>query len=407
MGFMCDCLGRKPAEEVFMKRTYLVIGVLFLFLAGCAADREATPTPENYAAGDFSAIINATGVVIPDQWAVMSTRAQGVVTEVLVSEGERVSAGQILMRLDGQAAAQANLAAAQVELINATQALDSLQEHANTETARAQQAVADAMQALEDAQKDVTKLDYRRASDDLLKQTQDEIDLANKQVSRAEDAFKLVKNRPEGDSLKAQAELALIKARTYRDNRISLLNWYLGKPDEIDTAKYRAALSVAQANLARAQADYDRRKDGPDTDLLAQAGARLALAQAQMQAAGEAAANLELRAPFDGVICNLNVRAGEWVTPGLPILQLGDLDNLRVETTDLSEIDAARVHPQDTALITFDALPDVKVRGTVLWVANKSASGSGVNYTAVVVLDSVPAGLRWGMTAFVDIEVSP
>ena len=110
---------------------------------------------------------------------------------------------------------------------------------------------------------------------------------------------------------------------------------------------------------------------------------------------------------LDGVVCNLDARIGEWVSPGIPIVQLGNLNNLRVETTDLSEIDAARVHPQDTVSVTFDALPDVVVNGTVQSVANKSAEGSGVNYTTVVVLDSIPAGLRWGMTAFIDIEVSP
>ncbi|MCX6066086.1 MAG: efflux RND transporter periplasmic adaptor subunit, partial [Chloroflexi bacterium] len=124
------------------------------------------------------------------------------------------------------------------------------------------------------------------------------------------------------------------------------------------------------------------------------------------QAAQEAAADLELRAPFEGVVCNLDVRVGEWVVPGLSILQLGDLDSLRVETTDLSEIDAARVHSQDVVAVTFDALPDVTVQGTILWVASKSADGSGVNYTAVISLENIPAELRWGMTAFADIEVS-
>jgi hypothetical protein len=31
--------------------------------------------------------------------------------------------------------------------------------------------------------------------------------------------------------------------------------------------------------------------------------------------------------------------------------------------------------------------------------------GGGVNYTAVVELDSLDSQIRWGMTAFVDIEV--
>ncbi|MCX6065590.1 MAG: biotin/lipoyl-binding protein, partial [Chloroflexi bacterium] len=206
---------------------------------------------------DTGAVISTTGIVVPENWATLSARSQAVVVEVLVTEGERVSAGQPLVRLDGQAAAQAKLSAAQYELINAQQALDTLKENADTEASRAQQAVANAMQAVHDAQDDVDKLTYRRASDDLITQTEDEIDLAKKQISRAEDAFKLVKKRPEGDSLRAEAELALVKARTYLDNRISLLNWYTGQPDEIDAAKFRAALAVAQADLARSQAEYD------------------------------------------------------------------------------------------------------------------------------------------------------
>lgn len=390
-----------------MKRTFCVAILLSLLLAGCGAAKPATPAPENEGAKASGSIISATGMVVPARWAAMSSRSQGVVAEVLVAEGEQVSAGQVLVRLDGEAAAQAALSAAQLELINAQHALDNLKENAGTESARSQQAVANAMQAVEDAQKNVDKLGYHRASDDLIKQTQDEIDLAKKAVSRAEDAFKLVKNRPDGDSLKAQVELALVQARLHLTNRTSLLNWYVGRPDDVDAARYRSALALAQADLARTQAEYERRKTGPDTKLLAQGEARLALAKAQVQAAEENLADLELRAPFAGVVCNLDVRVGEWVTPGLPILHLGDLESLHVETTDLSEIDAARVHPQDEVIVTFDALPGVVVNGTILRVASKSATGAGVNYTAVVVPENLPAGLRWGMTAFADIKVKP
>ena len=57
------------------------------------------------------------------------------------------------------------------------------------------------------------------------------------------------------------------------------------------------------------------------------------------------------------------------------------------------------------ATVTFDALPDVQVVGRVVRIAPKAAGGSGVNYTVIVELEEVPIRLRWGMTAFVDIEV--
>ena len=38
-------------------------------------------------------------------------------------------------------------------------------------------------------------------------------------------------------------------------------------------------------------------------------------------------------------------------------------------------------------------------------IAPKASEGYGVKYTVVVKLDDLPEALRWGMTAFVDIEV--
>ena len=38
-------------------------------------------------------------------------------------------------------------------------------------------------------------------------------------------------------------------------------------------------------------------------------------------------------------------------------------------------------------------------------IAPKASEGSGVNYAVVIELDEWPDTLRWGMTAFVDIEV--
>jgi multidrug efflux pump subunit AcrA (membrane-fusion protein) len=59
----------------------------------------------------------------------------------------------------------------------------------------------------------------------------------------------------------------------------------------------------------------------------------------------------------------------------------------------------------DPVKVTFDALPDVTVPGTVARISSKSAQGAGVNYQVEIELDEIPDELRWGMTAFVDIEV--
>jgi multidrug efflux pump subunit AcrA (membrane-fusion protein) len=84
---------------------------------------------------------------------------------------------------------------------------------------------------------------------------------------------------------------------------------------------------------------------------------------------------------------------------------IADLDHLQVETTDLGEIDVARVTVGDTAIITFDALPDIVIEGTITKIAPKAAAGSGVNYTVILEMGTGPESLRWGMTAFVDVEL--
>jgi hypothetical protein len=59
----------------------------------------------------------------------------------------------------------------------------------------------------------------------------------------------------------------------------------------------------------------------------------------------------------------------------------------------------------DAAVIRLDALPDVDIDGEVTRIAPKSSAGSGVNYTVVIELSDIPEAVRWGMTAFVEIEV--
>ena len=88
------------------------------------------------------------------------------------------------------------------------------------------------------------------------------------------------------------------------------------------------------------------------------------------------------------------------------MVTIGDLSTLRVETTDLDEIDVARVDVGQVVDVTFDALPDQVFSGRVTRISPMAEQESGgVNYTAVVELESLDPLIRWGMTAFVDIEV--
>lgn len=387
-----------------MKHYPKILFVVLIFaiaLASCSSAEQATPVPEDSGNENFGAVISATGVVVPEQWAALSARSQGVVDEVLVKEGQQVKKGQTLIRLGNSELAQAEVARAQGNLLAAERVFNSSQ-------ANALKDLDDAYEAVRKAQYDFDNFDI--PSDLRGMGTTEALDFTFTKLEEARtnfEPYKYLEERLEWelkrDNPRDQNEK--VYRSTAKNYKKRLDNAWADFNKAIRWAELEADLQQAKSDLDNALKEFNAVSDtSQDTSL---ARAQYLAAQADLSAAQAALANMELTAPFDGVVCNLDVRVGEWVLPGMPILQLGDLNNLRVETTDLSEIDAARVHPQDIVSVTFDALPDVVINGTVQSVANKSAEGSGVNYTVVVALDSIPTGLRWGMTAFADIEVSP
>jgi multidrug efflux pump subunit AcrA (membrane-fusion protein) len=223
---------------------------------------------------------------------------------------------------------------------------------------------------------------------------------------------------------RSQQELALIDSQT-RYNEL------LAPPEPVDVQVAEAELATARARLGEAERELERVLDGPeagevalleaqiaigyrdfetfsagpDPDDVALAEVRLTHAEAQLAAAKAAIADRELVAPFDGVISAVHVNPNEWITPGSPVLLIGDLDHLQIKTTDLSEIDAAQISLNNTAVVTFDALPELILEGTVISIAPKADEGSGVNFPVLIELNEIPPALRWGMTAFADIEL--
>jgi RND family efflux transporter MFP subunit len=255
------------------------------------------------------------------------------------------------------------------------------------------------LQAVDDAQEDVDKLNFRRASDDLINQTQDEIDLAKKAVSRAEDSFKLVKHRPEGDSIRAQAELTLIKARTWRDNRTTLLNWYIGQPDAIDAAKYLSALAMAQAQQADAEREIERLKDGPTA-------ADIAAVQARVDAAQATVDLLNISATFDGEVLAIEQNPGDVVAVGMLAISIADRSRLHVEA-QVDETDIAGVAVGNPVSISMDAMPGTTLQGKVTFINPVGQNISGlIKYLVRVELDPVESAVLLGATADVEIQVS-
>src|SRR5574339_893943 len=141
-----------------MKYRFMITLMALSFLvSACSASGQPQTDPTPTALPDASAdsAIIAEGRLEPVRFAEIAFTASGVVSDVLVSEGQPVQQGDTLVQLGD--ASDTNFAAAQLELANAQQALNDLQHAAGTDLA---QAVIDLKDATEEYNDAVDYLDY-------------------------------------------------------------------------------------------------------------------------------------------------------------------------------------------------------------------------------------------------------
>lgn len=382
----------------------LAAGLLVMGLVGCTEQdgEETVSEAETRVVPDVS----VTGELVPAVWANVSAQRGGSVVEVLVEPGDDVAAGDVLVRLDAADAelaleqADAALAAAQAQMavleaparpaeLSAAQAgVESAEAVLSQATAERSRLSAGALSA------EIAAAESALAGAEALwKEAQLYYDSVQARADELDDWMEqeaALRLQAAEQGVKA-AQMRLTLARVTVDARLR----------EAD-----AAVDGAVAGRDGAQAQLDLLQAGATAEQIAVAQAGLSQAQAALDAAMLALERTEVRAPFAGTVGMVDTRVGALVVSGQPLVTLGDLDTLRVETTDLDEIDVVKVYVGQQVDVSFDALPEQVFAGEVTRISPMAAPGSGgVNYTVVIALDDVDPAVKWGMTAFVDIEV--
>ncbi len=360
--------------------------------AAAAATNYQTVTLER---GDLTASVGSTGTVHANQSTVVGWQLSGKVGTVDVSVGDVVQEGQVLATLDEKSLPQ-SVILARADLIAARRTRDEL---LNSSVARAQanQALVLAQKEMEDALEKRESKNYDRASPATVDEARANLVVAEDAVSRALELYDRVDDRGADDPVRAEAFAQLSAARRNRDRQLANLNWLLGRPDTIEVSEADARVTLAEANLADAQREWDRLKDGPDPDDVAAAEARIAALESTL-------AQVLLEAPFAGTITQVNIKAGDQASPGgNPAFRIDDLSRLLVDV-EITEVDINRIRPGQPAMMTFDAIPEKEYSGRVAEVASIGNSAQGmVNFTVTIELNSVDADVRPGMTAAVNI----
>jgi multidrug resistance efflux pump len=342
----------------------------------------------------------AEGHLRPVHAANLSFQARGIVEEVVVKIGDRVSAGDVLARLTNASQAEAQLAAANLELLTAQQALDTLNRTGDANRAAAWDAYQKAQIARAEAQNewnDIDPTDIENRVDD----QQATVNDRKKDLEDARDEFDKYRELDQDNSRRKTAEDDLRSAQRAYDDAVAELEDIQRESDSV-----RAALDSALAAEAEARHQYELSADGANADQLALAQSRVENAQAQVAAAESALSNYVLTAPFDGVVVDVPVRVGDQVGPESRAVSVADPSSWMIETTDITELEVVDVAVGQAVTFTADSLPDVTMDGVVGAISQSSYTQSGdVIYTVYIDVENADPRVKWGMTVEVTFDL--
>ena len=388
-------------------KLWIFVLSLALLLSACGgSNADAIPTvvlnaPSGDSAPATSGVapvrgdIIASAVVVPAREANLAFVAGGNVAIVNVFAGQKVSEGDVLVALDNTLA--------KLEVERAERTLREMTSPAAI--AAAEEAITIALEDRDDQAHDVVGLSYGRASTEMLDEIQAEITLAESRFEAAQKAYNRVANQSlENSSKRANALLALNGAKNYLNGLRADYQWYISAPSENDVAKTTAEADVAEAAYQEAQW-YLAALKGEDLPADA-SGAKLAQleqAQADFLAAQARLDQTRLVAPFDGIVAQLNVSVGDFISPAQVLAIISDLNDMQVKTTDLSERDVIRVQLGAPAEISVEALGEnfPAVVANISPIAD--TLGGDVVYEVTLSFEESPSGVLGGMTAEVAI----
>lgn len=185
----------------------------------------------------------------------------------------------------------------------------------------------------------------------------------------------------------------------------------------LDSPELQFAVMEAQAALRSAQSYADLQKyrrvenrrngkifyDVIPVEVRQLADAKVQQAQVTLELAQIDLGESSLIAPFDGTVTSLEVIPGEFVEANQAIVTLATLDNLQLETTDLSERDIPNVKVGAPVDISVSALNE-NFTGKAISILPRAGNVAGdVVFKVTIAFDKQPKNLLWGMTAEVSI----
>ncbi len=311
--------------------------------------------------GRLDIVVTANGKFVPNERVkIIQPALTGVVREILVRDGQQVTAGQLLMKLDTtQAAADAHKAIsskldAELAIARATALLTAQRDHHAPAVASVDGAPQERM---EQAQ---------READGAYRQYQDAIDSAQAELLKQEAG--LDSTRQEIAKLQATAPLAREQANAYKSlaaDKYVAQNDYLDKEEAAlgqehelraqrsHARELAAGIAGQRAQIASATSKFQR----DQLDELEKATQQATQSRDEATKAQTRQALLSLTAPVSGTVQQLATHTpGGVVTTAQSLMEIVPADTLEVEA-QIENRDIGFVEVGQTAAVKVEAFP--------------------------------------------------
>jgi len=314
--------------------------------------------------GDLIVSVSGSGNIVVSNEADLAFGSGGKIAKIYVDEGDEVSKGRVLARLDTSPLKLA-LTQAQAALDQAEYNLEQLEEPFSEDDIDSAEAAVDAAE------------DYLDYAFWMLDQSEDALDKAEDALAEAEQG---------GDAVKIAAAEAQV--------------WEA----EAAVERWRMEASRAWSSLLTAEAQLEAMLDAPDEGAIDAAESQLKAAELAVTETQKQLDEAVITAPFDGEVTSVHADEGDSVSAMMTIINLIDLTSMELEV-EVDEIDVAEVKPGQRAIIEVDALPALQLEGEVASISLLSKEIGGLVLYEVTIGFDIPQGynLKIGMSAIADI----
>ncbi|HWF12413.1 MAG TPA: HlyD family efflux transporter periplasmic adaptor subunit [Candidatus Acidoferrales bacterium] len=301
-----------------------------------------------------ASIVALSGRIEGDDSAV-APKTNGKILEITVREGDTVTAGQVIARLDDaqvrakEDQAKAALLDSQAKLQSARDQIAILQEQLTENQLQTGQSTMDAQGRVRQAQADLTA-----AEADLVQQQ-----AALRLAEFNRDAYARLSKTG------AASQLQGLQAEVQADQQAAVV---ASTQRKVEGA--RGALTTAQANLdtpgiRRAQVSGTEAQIAQQQSTIASAKASTAQAQATLAQAQADRADLTVVAPFSGTVLTRAAEPGEVVQAGTAIVTLLDLSKVYLRGF-VPEGNIGKIKVGQPAHVFLDSNPNQSLDGYVL-----------------------------------------